>query len=70
MISVLLPVHNEHDSIRLLWEEIAAVAAEHQLDLEAVIVDDGSVDRSWEVIDQLTTESPQVRGIRFRRQFG
>ena len=70
MISVLLPVHNEHDSIRLLWEEIAAVAAEHHLDLEAVIVDDGSVDRSWEVIDQLATESPQVRGIRFRRQFG
>ena len=70
MISVLLPVHNEHDSIRLLGEEIAAVTAEHRLDLEAIIVDDGSVDRSWEVIDQLATESPQVRGIRFRRQFG
>jgi glycosyltransferase involved in cell wall biosynthesis len=70
MISVLVPVYNEHDSLSLLWDEIAAVAVEHELDLEAIFVDDGSTDGSWTVIHQLTSQSPRVRGIRFRRQFG
>jgi dolichol-phosphate mannosyltransferase len=70
MISIVIPVYNEKDSLPLLHEEIAKVAREAQLDLEIVFVDDGSRDGSWEVIRSLAERQPQVHGLRFRRNFG
>jgi dolichol-phosphate mannosyltransferase len=70
MISVVIPVYNEHDSLDLLHGEIAVVAAAAGLDLEVVFVDDGSTDGSWQVIADLARKQPQVRGLRFRRNFG
>jgi glycosyltransferase involved in cell wall biosynthesis len=70
MISIVIPVYNENDSLALLYGEIAQVAEKASLDVEVVFVDDGSRDGSWEVIAELARRHPRVRGIRFRRNFG
>lgn len=70
MISVVIPVYNERDSLTILYGEIEAMAADHRLDLEVVFVDDGSRDGSWEIIRELASKHPHVHGIRFRRNFG
>jgi glycosyltransferase involved in cell wall biosynthesis len=70
MISVVIPVYNEHDSLAALHGEIAAVAAARGLDLEVLFVDDGSRDGSWDVIRELAARHANVRGVRFRRNFG
>lgn len=46
------------------------MACEHRLSLEVLFVDDGSTDRSWEVIEGLAVEDSRIRGLRFRRNFG
>src|SRR5262249_22037322 len=50
--------------------EIAATALSHELDLEVVFIDDGSKDQSWQVIRDLADRYPNMRGLRFRRNFG
>ncbi|HZY84339.1 MAG TPA: glycosyltransferase family 2 protein, partial [Gemmataceae bacterium] len=70
MISVVIPVLNERDSLRRLHAEIAAVAERARLDLEVVFVDDGSTDGSWAVVADLARKHPAVHGVRFRRNFG
>ncbi len=70
MISVVIPVYNEADSLRDLHREIDEVASANQLDVEVVFVDDGSTDGSWPRIRALAERHAGVRGIRFRRNFG
>jgi len=70
VISIVIPVFNEAESLLKLHPEIAAVAQSARLDLEIVFVDDGSNDGSWDIITRLSREHPSVRGIRFRRNFG
>jgi glycosyltransferase involved in cell wall biosynthesis len=70
VISVVIPLFNERDSLPVLYAEIAAVARAAQLDLEIIFVDDGSTDGSWQIIADLAREHSEVRGIRFRRNFG
>ncbi|MCX7700434.1 MAG: glycosyltransferase family 2 protein [Gemmataceae bacterium] len=70
MISVVIPVLDERESLRQLAEEIRLTGQEHDLEIEIIFVDDGSTDGSWEVIQQLAREYPRIRGIRFRRNFG
>jgi dolichol-phosphate mannosyltransferase len=70
MLSVVIPVFDEQQSLALLHEELAEVAAEHGYELDVVLVDDGSTDGSWQAIRRLAAEDPRVRGIRFRRNFG
>jgi dolichol-phosphate mannosyltransferase len=70
VISVVIPVFNERDSLLPLHAEIAAVAERARLDLEVLFVDDGSTDGSWAVIADLARKHPAVRGLRFRRNFG
>ena len=70
MISVVIPVFNERESLPALYAEIAAVARTASLDLDIVFVDDGSTDGSWQVIAELARLHAEVRGIRFRRNFG
>jgi dolichol-phosphate mannosyltransferase len=70
VISVVIPVYNERESLQALHGEIAAVAHSAGLDLEVVFVDDGSTDSSWEIIEALAREHANVRGVRFRRNFG
>src|SRR5262249_28910518 len=70
MISVVIPVYNENQSLAALLKEIAAVARQAEIELEVLFVDDGSTDGSWSVITDLARDHDWVRGIRLRRNFG
>ncbi|MFL5244832.1 MAG: glycosyltransferase family 2 protein [Gemmataceae bacterium] len=70
MISVVIPVYNEHDSLAQLHAELMAVAAKARLDMEVFFVDDGSTDGSWDTIADLARNNANVTGLRFRRNFG
>ncbi len=70
MLSLVIPVYNEEESLTPLFDEIAAVAGREGLEVEVVFVDDGSRDGSWAIIADLARRHPNVRGIRFRRNFG
>lgn len=70
MISIVIPVFNEAESLPQLHREIDETARANDLDLEVVFVNDGSTDASWETIRSLATSDNRVRGICFRRNFG
>jgi dolichol-phosphate mannosyltransferase len=70
VISVVVPVFNEADSLRPLYAEIDDVARAAALDLEVLLVDDGSTDGSWKTIQALAAGDHRVRGLRLRRNFG
>jgi len=70
MLTTVIPVFNEVESLPALHKELAAVAESAGLQMEIVFVDDGSSDGSWEQISRLAEKDPRVRGIRFRRNFG
>lgn len=70
MISVVIPVYNEQDSLAVLHDELARTAQAANLSFEILFVDDGSSDGSWDVIRTLSETHPDVHGIRFRRNFG
>ncbi len=70
MISVVIPVCNEVESLHAVHAEIAAVAQAASLDVEILFVDDGSNDGSWDMIVELARDRANVHGIRFRRNFG
>ncbi len=69
-ISVVIPLYNEDESLPELEAWIRRVMEEHGYSYEIILVDDGSKDRSWSVIEQLSRQNPAVRGIRFRRNYG
>ncbi len=70
MLSVVVPVFNEAESLPLLYQELIDVAREHGYEWDLIFVDDGSTDGSWDVIERLAADDPAVQGIRFRRNFG
>jgi dolichol-phosphate mannosyltransferase len=70
MITVVIPVYNERESLVPLHGEILDIAGRHALDLEIIFVDDGSTDGSWQAITSLVQQAPGTRGIRLRRNFG
>src|SRR5437660_10015303 len=70
MISVVIPVYNEKESLAPLLGEIAEAARQADIDLEVFFVDDGSKDGSWAAISDLARERGWVHGIRLRRNFG
>jgi glycosyltransferase involved in cell wall biosynthesis len=70
MLSVVIPVYNEQESLRLLLGEIATAARQASLELEVIFVDDGSTDGGWQLIAALAAEHAWVVGIRLRRNFG
>jgi dolichol-phosphate mannosyltransferase len=70
VISVVIPVFNEVDSLRPLHAELAEVARREVLDVEVLLIDDGSTDGSWKVIQELAAQEGRVHGVRFRRNFG
>ncbi len=70
MLSAVIPLFNEVDSLAALHGELAAVADAEGYDMEIIFVDDGSTDGSWAEVRRLTKADRRVRGIRFRRNFG
>ena len=69
-LSVVVPVYNEDESLPELAAWIERVCATHRIRYEVLLVDDGSSDRSWSVIESLAEANPAVRGLRFRRNQG
>ena len=70
-ISVVIPLYNEEESLPELYAWIARVMKANGLSYEVIFVNDGSTDRSWQVIEQLAEQAPQhVKGIKFRRNYG
>ncbi|MBQ7489183.1 MAG: glycosyltransferase family 2 protein [Bacteroidales bacterium] len=69
-ISVVVPLFNEEESLPELVAWVAKVMQENSFSYEIMLVDDGSNDRSWEVVEQLKTENANVKGIKFRRNYG
>lgn len=69
-ISVVIPLYNEEESLPELTAWIDRVMKANQFSYEIVFVNDGSTDRSWDVIRQLQTQYPGVKGIKFRRNYG
>jgi glycosyltransferase involved in cell wall biosynthesis len=70
MLSIIIPVFNETDSLRELHAEIDRVCQSGPIDAEVVFIDDGSTDGSWVAIEELSKSDKRVSGIRFRRNFG
>ena len=70
MLSIIIPVFNEAESLRELYSEIDRTCSSRQIEAEFVFVDDGSTDGSWNELAELASHDPRVRGIRFRRNFG
>ena len=69
-ISVVIPLLNEEESLPELIAWIDKVCTTHTLSYEVVMVDDGSTDQSWQVIERLSEQYTNVRGIQFRRNYG
>jgi dolichol-phosphate mannosyltransferase len=70
MLSIVVPVFNEAESLPQLQAELRSAATSLGHALDVLLVDDGSNDGSWQVIQQLAATNPDVRGIRLRRNFG
>ena len=58
-LSLVLPVHNERESLPELQAQISGVAQAHGLAIEVIYVDDGSRDNSWQVIQELAARDPR-----------
>ena len=70
-ISVIVPLYNEDESIPELYAWIERVMKEKGFSYEVIFINDGSTDRSWEIISDLHSKHPdQVKGIKFRRNYG
>ncbi|WP_129714541.1 glycosyltransferase family 2 protein [Pedobacter sp. SYP-B3415] len=69
-ISVVIPLFNEDESLPELVAWIDQVMLANQFSYEVLLIDDGSTDRSWEVIGELKATYPSVKGIKFRRNYG
>jgi len=69
-VSIVVPVYNEENSLKDLYDSIAHVVESHQLDSEIIFVDDGSTDNSFQVLDEIAGKDPLTRIIRLRRNFG
>jgi glycosyltransferase involved in cell wall biosynthesis len=69
-VSVVIPVYNEQDSLEELYAKLTGVLEKTGRTFELILVDDGSTDRSAQIIADLHRRDPRVRMIRFRRNFG
>lgn len=69
-ISIVIPLFNEVESIPELFTWIKKVMDENKYSYEVVFIDDGSKDGSWKVIEELNKEFPQIKGVKFQRNYG
>jgi glycosyltransferase involved in cell wall biosynthesis len=69
-ISIVIPLLNEAESLPELHEWIIKVMKKENFSYEIIFVDDGSTDNSWEIIQNLRKNSPEVKAIRFQRNYG
>jgi glycosyltransferase involved in cell wall biosynthesis len=69
-LSIIIPLKNEEESLPELAEWIRRVCVENQYTYEIIMVDDGSTDNSWEVIEKLRITDNNIKGIKFQRNYG
>lgn len=69
-ISVVIPLLNEEESLQELYHWITEVMQSRHLSCEILFIDDGSTDNSWNVIKALSAADPNVKGIRFSKNYG
>ncbi|MDR0370281.1 MAG: glycosyltransferase family 2 protein [Prevotellaceae bacterium] len=69
-ISIVIPLLNEAESLSELYEWIDKVMKEKQFSFEVIFVDDGSTDDSWQTIHELHKNHPEIKGIRFQKNYG
>lgn len=69
-ISVVIPLLNEEESLNELHDWIVTVMQSNRYSYEILFIDDGSTDNSWSVIENLSQKNPNVKGIRFRKNYG
>ena len=69
-ISVVIPLLNEAESLPELTQWISRVMESHGFSYEVILIDDGSTDESWSIIQQLASKNKHLKGIRFNRNYG
>lgn len=69
-LSIVIPLLNEQESLPELHQWIVKVMTTHNYSYEVIFIDDGSTDDSWGIIEQLSAENLNVKGIKFLRNYG
>ena len=69
-ISVVVPLFNEEESLPELCAWIARVMQKNNFSYEVLLIDDGSKDKSWEVVEKISADNSNIKGIKFRRNYG
>lgn len=69
-ISIVVPLYNEEESLPELYKWIERVMKANAFSFEVIFVNDGSTDHSWQVIEDMSSKSENVKGIKFRRNYG
>lgn len=69
-ISVIIPLYNEEESLPELHAWIGKVMKENNFSYEIIFINDGSTDKSWDIIEGLRSQDDHVKGIKFRRNYG
>jgi glycosyltransferase involved in cell wall biosynthesis len=69
-LSIVIPLKDEAESLPELCAWIERVVTARQYTYEVILIDDGSIDDSWKVIQQLRSDNPNIKGIRFQRNYG
>ena len=69
-LSIVISLYNEEESLRELVSWIESVMKREGYSYEVIMVDDGSTDKSWAIVRELSAANPAIRGISFRRNYG
>ena len=69
-ISVVIPLLNEKESLRELTDSLIDVMKSYNFSYEIIFIDDGSFDNSWDIIEELSSKSDTIKGIKFHRNYG
>ena len=69
-ISIVIPLLNEKESLRELTDSILDVMKSYNFSYEIIFIDDGSSDKSWDIIEELSSKSNTIKGIKFQRNYG
>lgn len=69
-LTIIIPLLNEDESLRELYNWIVSVMNANNYSYEVIFIDDGSTDNSWQIIEQLSKENANIKGIRFQKNFG
>lgn len=69
-LSIVVPLYNEEESVEKLVDKIVETGNEFKFAYEIILVDDGSIDHTWIIIEKLAADIKNLRGIKFRRNYG